>query len=104
VGHSLQFERKPHSTKGLLKNGTVPNDFSVGHETGHLQTAVGPVARFEGLVRSREAAKLLCMSEWQLRQLAHEGELPYIQRTPRSPLLFDVADLRRWVERGKVRK
>jgi hypothetical protein len=57
----------------------------------------------EGLIRSRDAARFLCVSEWLLRKLAHEGELPYIQRTPASPLLFDRADLRRWIEQQKVR-
>jgi len=54
-------------------------------------------------MRSRDAARFLCVSEWLLRKLAHEGELPYIQRTPASPLLFDRADLRKWIEREKVR-
>jgi hypothetical protein len=58
---------------------------------------------FEGLIRSRDAAKLLGMSEWLLRKLAHSGELSYIQRTATSPLLFDPADLRKWIEREKVR-
>jgi hypothetical protein len=58
---------------------------------------------FEGLIRSREAARILGMSEWLLRKLAHDGELAYIQRTAASPLLFDPADLRKWVEREKVR-
>jgi hypothetical protein len=60
-------------------------------------------ATFEGLIRSRDAARLLGMSEWLLRKLAHEGELAYIQRTPTSPLLFDPVDLRKWIEREKVR-
>lgn len=59
---------------------------------------------FEGLIRSRDAARLLGMSEWLLRKLAHTNELPYIQRTPTSPLLFDPADLRKWIDKGKVRK
>lgn len=59
---------------------------------------------FEGLVRSREAARYLCMSEWLLRKLAHEGKLPYVQITDRSPMLFDRADLRAWIERQKIRK
>ena len=56
----------------------------------------------EGLVRSREAARLLGVSEWLLRKLAREGQLAYIQRTATSPLLFDPADLRKWIEREKV--
>jgi hypothetical protein len=63
-----------------------------------------PKPLLEGLIRSRDAARLLGMSEWSLRKLAHERELPYIQRTPTSPLLFDPADLRSWIEREKIRK
>jgi len=59
---------------------------------------------FEGLIRSRDAARLLCVSEWTLRWMAHSGEFPYIQMTPRSPMLFDPADLRAWIEREKIRK
>jgi hypothetical protein len=58
---------------------------------------------FEGLIRSRDAARLLGMSEWLLRKLAHEGELAYIQHTDRSPMLFDPPDLRKWAEQQKVR-
>lgn len=39
-----------------------------------------------------------------LRKLAHEGKLPYVQITGRSPMLFDRADLRAWIEREKIRK
>jgi hypothetical protein len=42
------------------------------------------------------------MSEWLLRKLAHEGALPFIQLTSRSPMQFDPADLRRFVERNKI--
>jgi hypothetical protein len=58
---------------------------------------------FEALLRSKDAARCLGMSEWLLRKLAHEGELPYIQRSRTSPMLFDPADLRCWIEREKVR-
>jgi hypothetical protein len=61
-------------------------------------------APFEGLIRSRDASRLLGMSEWSLRKLAHESELPYIQRSPSSPMLFDPLDLRKWIEREKIRK
>ena len=57
----------------------------------------------EALMRSKDAARLLGMSEWTLRWMAHAGEFPYIQMTPRSPMLFDPADLRAWVEKNKVR-
>jgi excisionase family DNA binding protein len=58
----------------------------------------------EGLIRSRDAARFLCVSEWLLRKLAHEGKLPYVQITERSPMLFDRTDLRAWIEREKIRK
>ena len=57
----------------------------------------------EGLIRSRDAARLLGMSEWSLRKMAHSGELAYIQPTPRSPMRFDPVDLRDWIERHKIR-
>jgi hypothetical protein len=60
-------------------------------------------APIEEPLRSRDAARLLGVSEWLLRKLAHEGELPYRQRTPSSPMLFDPADLRKWIEREKIR-
>lgn len=59
---------------------------------------------FEGLIRSKDAARMLGMSEWSIRKLAHDGELPYIQRSATSPMLFDPLDLRKWIEREKVRK
>jgi hypothetical protein len=58
---------------------------------------------FEGLIRSRDAARLLGMSEWSLRNLAHSGELAYIQRSSRAPMLFDPLDLRAWIEKQKIR-
>ena len=58
----------------------------------------------EPLIRGKDAARILGMSEWLLRKVAHEGELAYIQRTATSPLLFDPADLRKWIEREKIRK
>jgi hypothetical protein len=58
---------------------------------------------FEALIRCRDAARLLGMSEWLLRKLAHDGDVAYIQRTPASPLLFDPEDLRKWINREKVR-
>jgi hypothetical protein len=39
----------------------------------------------EGLIRSRDAALYLGISEWLLRKLAHEEKLPYVQLTDRSP-------------------
>ena len=60
-----------------------------------------PVRSGAGLVRIRHAAQFLGVSEWTVRQMAHEGELRFIQRTPRSPMLFDLADLNAWIQRNK---
>lgn len=57
----------------------------------------------ERLMRLRNAARFLCISEWQLRKLVHGGRLTYIQLTPGSPILFDPADLRKFIESEKVR-
>lgn len=54
-----------------------------------------------GLVRVKVAAQMLGCSEWQVRQMVHQKELPFIQRTPRSPMLFDRADLEAWIRRNK---
>jgi hypothetical protein len=64
----------------------------------------GKPPALEALIRSRDAARLLGMSEWLLRKLAHEGDIPYLQHTHRSPMLFDPLDLRAWIERGKIRR
>jgi excisionase family DNA binding protein len=58
----------------------------------------------EGLVRCSSAAQFLGVSEWSIRKMAHDGELPYIQRgSCSSPMLFDIADLRHWKEQQKIR-
>jgi hypothetical protein len=67
------------------------------------ETSLETSSEGEGLIRCRDAARFLCVSEWLLRRMAHDGELPYIQRTATSPLLFDRADLRKWIEREKIR-
>lgn len=58
----------------------------------------------ENLVRIKEAAEILGISPWTLRQMAHRKEISFIQRTPKSPLLFSPEDLRHWVDLKKVRK
>jgi hypothetical protein len=100
MGHLPKFDSKSLQPQQLTpKEGVpkaVPNGFPVGHLVGQP---------FEGLIRSKDAARALGMSEWSLRNLAHSGELAYIQRNgPRSPMLFDPLDLRAWVEREKIRK
>jgi excisionase family DNA binding protein len=56
------------------------------------------------LIRCREAARFLGVSEWTIRDMAHRGELPYVQiGSYSSPMLFDVGDLRAFIEKKKVR-
>jgi len=55
-----------------------------------------------GLVRIKQAAQILGVSEWTIRQMAKQtGELKFVQRTPRSPLLFSQADLEAWVRKNR---
>lgn len=53
------------------------------------------------LLTSREAAKLLCISERKLWELTDRGELPAVRvdRVKR----YDPSDLRQWIDRHKVR-
>ena len=74
----------------------------VARDRMRIKTNQESAPAFEGLIRSRDAAHLLGMSEWSIRKLAHEGELAYIQRSSSSPMLFDPADLRQWIEREKI--
>ena len=53
------------------------------------------------LIRLKEAALYLGMSEWTIRQMAHAGELKFIQRESGSPMLFDRDDLNTWIEEAK---
>ena len=56
------------------------------------------------LIRCREAAHFLGISEWSIRDMAHRGELPYVQMgSYSSPMLFDVVDLRNLIEQKKIR-
>ena len=53
------------------------------------------------LLRTRAVAQFLNVSEFLVRQLAREGEIKFIQRTPRSPMLFSPADLEKWIQKNK---
>lgn len=53
------------------------------------------------LLRTRGAAQFLNVSEFLVRKMAREGELRFIQRTPRSPLLFSPSDLEAWVTKNR---
>lgn len=53
------------------------------------------------LLRLKEAATYLGLSEWTIRQMAHGSELRFIQRESGSPMLFDINDLDEWIEKSK---
>ena len=53
------------------------------------------------LIRTRQAAQVLGISEWLLRKMASDGEIKFIQRTDKSPLLFSPADLEKWIQKNK---
>jgi len=53
------------------------------------------------LVRTKVAAEYLSVSEWSLRNLVANGELPVVQTSTGSPFLFDLRDLDGWIERNK---
>ena len=64
-----------------------------------MNTAVNYTAG--GLLRIRQAAQMLGVSEWTIRQMAHNGELKFVRRTDRSPMLFSCADLEAWVRKNR---
>lgn len=64
-------------------------------------TTVTPNYTAGGLVRIKHAAQVLGMSEWTVRQMAKAGELKFIQRTGRSPMLFSPADLEGWARKNR---
>lgn len=53
------------------------------------------------LVRTGEAAEYLALSKSKIRQLAWEGQLPFIQEKEHALLLFDLRDLDQWIETNK---
>jgi excisionase family DNA binding protein len=54
------------------------------------------------LLRTREAAEYLAMSPWQLRNLAHDGKVPFVAEEGSSVWRFDRVDLDRYVESVKT--
>ena len=61
-----------------------------------------PVPRLR-LVRTRQAAEYLCMSEWKLRRLIQDGLLPYLHDGEGAPFLLDIRDLDEYIEKNKHR-
>ena len=54
-----------------------------------------------GMLRIDQAAQVLSVSVWLLRKLAKEGQVKFVQNTPRSPLLFSHTDLEAWVRKNR---
>lgn len=52
------------------------------------------------LLTARQASKLLNLSERTLYRLTAGGDIPVVKIGPRG-VRYDVADLRRWIERAK---
>jgi excisionase family DNA binding protein len=54
------------------------------------------------LLRTREAAQYLAMSPWQLRNLAHDGKLPFVAEEGSCVWRFDRLDLDNYIESAKT--
>jgi len=54
------------------------------------------------LVKTRQAAEYLAISQWKLRNLVQQGLIPYIEDGGgTSPWRFDVRDLDAYIERSR---
>jgi excisionase family DNA binding protein len=56
-------------------------------------------------VRLSEAAQYIGVSDWQLRRLIRDGEIPTVKAhkgDQHAPIMIDVADLNQFVERRKT--
>jgi excisionase family DNA binding protein len=53
------------------------------------------------LIRTKEAAAYLSMSDWNLRRLIQEGTFPVVQDHEGGPFLLDIRDLDSYVENHK---
>lgn len=54
------------------------------------------------LVKTKQAAEYLAISEWKLRNLVQQGLVPYIEDGGgTSPWRFDIRDLDAYVERSR---
>jgi excisionase family DNA binding protein len=53
------------------------------------------------LIRTKEAASYLSMSDWKLRRLIQDGAFPVVQDQEGGPFLLDVRDLDSYVANQK---
>jgi excisionase family DNA binding protein len=54
------------------------------------------------LISAKDAAKVLCMGDRKLWELTQAKEIACVRNGRR--VLYDIADLKDWIERNKVRK
>jgi excisionase family DNA binding protein len=53
------------------------------------------------LLRTKQAAAYLSISDWKLRSLIQDGVLPFIQDREGGPFLLDLQDLDAYIENNK---
>lgn len=53
------------------------------------------------LIRTKEAAAYLSMSDWKLRRLIQEGIVPVVQDHDGGPFLLDIRDLDGYIDSHK---
>jgi len=53
------------------------------------------------LVKTKQAAAYLAISQWKLRNLVQQGAIPFIEDGGTSPWRFDIRDLDAYVERSR---
>lgn len=53
------------------------------------------------LIRTKEAASYLSMSDWKLRRLIQDGIFPVVQDHEGGPFLLDVRDLDVYIDNHK---
>ena len=56
------------------------------------------------LLRVKEAASYLNVSQWKIRCWVQNGQLPYFQEAEKSLILLDLEDLHLFVLRNKQRE
>jgi len=59
------------------------------------------VAPTQKLLKTRNAAIYLNVSQWRIRQMAHKGQIPYVQFEVDGTLYFDISDLDALIQRHK---
>jgi excisionase family DNA binding protein len=72
------------------------------HCWGEREMSTTPVIA-RRLLRTKQAAVYLSMSEWKLRRLIQSEILPFVQDQKGGPFLVDVCDLDAYIEGNKHR-